>query len=174
MIEMLQSQRLYYRELVPEDAEDMFVLDSNPEVHRYLGNKPVKDIQKIREVIAMVREQYRTNGIGRMAVLLKDTDEFIGWAGLKLDRNVNGHDRFYDIGYRLIQEHWGRGYATEANTFFIKRAFNSLKFAKLNASALTANGASCHVLEKTGLQFVETFDYDGEECRWYELLNPNL
>ena len=53
-------------------------------------------------MIENIRQQYRTNGIGRMAVILKETGEFTGWAGLKLERNVNGHEQFYDIGYRFI------------------------------------------------------------------------
>ena len=86
---MLQSQRLYYREILPTDDEAMFALDSDPEVHRFLGNNPVTDIQQSRDYIKNIRQQYPDNGIGRMAVFIKETDEFIGWAGLKLEHNVN-------------------------------------------------------------------------------------
>ena len=63
------TPRLLLRELQPEDAEAFFDMDSDPEVHRYLGNQPVKDIQRIREMIASVRKQYITNGIGRWAMV---------------------------------------------------------------------------------------------------------
>ncbi|KGO92428.1 GNAT family N-acetyltransferase [Flavobacterium subsaxonicum] len=170
----LETNRLYYRELQPTDDEAMFALDSNPEVHRYLGNKPVTTIEQSRDMIENIRQQYVNNGIGRMAAILKETDEFIGWVGLKLERNVNGRDQFYDIGYRLLQEHWGKGYATEANLFFRDYAFNNLKIQVLNATALTAHKASCRILEKTGLVFTEVFDYDGQECRWFEMINPAM
>jgi RimJ/RimL family protein N-acetyltransferase len=168
----LETNRLYFRELQSTDDEAMFALDSNPEVHRYLGNKPVTSIEQSRAMVENIRQQYLDNGIGRMAALRKDTGAFIGWVGLKLERNVNGRDQFYDIGYRLLQEHWGNGYATEANLFFRDCAFTVLNVKVLNACALTSHKASCRILEKTGLVFTETFDYDGEECRWYEMINP--
>jgi len=122
----MESSRLTYRELLPSDDEAMFELDSNPNVHLYLGNNPATNIEQSRDYIKQVREQYRTNGIGRMAAILKETGEFIGWAGLKLESNVNGHDRFYDVGYRFIECYWGNGYATEAAQFFVNYGFEVL------------------------------------------------
>ena len=114
---LFQSERLYYREFVPSDDVLMFALDSNPEVHTYLGNNPVTDISQVRVYLDSLIDQYKNNGIGRMAAFLKDTNEFIGWGGLKLERNVNGREQFYDIGYRLLPEFWGKGYATESARF---------------------------------------------------------
>lgn len=174
MTKSIETERLYFRELVPSDEEGMFEMDSNPEVHTYLGNNPVKSIEEIRAAISSIMEQYRTNGIGRWAVLLKETGEFIGWAGLKLERNVNGHDSHYDLGYRFIQKHWGKGYASEAAAAFVDYGFNVMRLEKINATANPSNAASRKVLERAGLKFIETFDYEGNEEVWYEMVNPNL
>lgn len=171
---VFETERLFFRELLPSDDLNIFELDSNPEVHRFLGNKPITTIEQSRDYIVNVRGQYERNGIGRQAAILKDTGEFIGWAGLKLEHNVNGHDQFYDIGYRFIQKYWHHGYASEAARFFADYGFNVLKLPKINASAIAAHTASRRVLEKTGLHYVENFDYDGEEAVWYEMVNPNL
>jgi RimJ/RimL family protein N-acetyltransferase len=167
-----ESARLYYRELEPSDAEAMFELDSNPEVHKYLGKKPVTTIEQIHDVIAMIREQYRTNGVGRMAAIEKETGEFIGWAGLKLVPQLNGHENFYDVGYRFIPRYWGKGYATESAQAFVAYGFKELKLEKIVGTVLTENTGSVKALRNAGLQFVEFFDYDGEEAQWYELENP--
>lgn len=164
-----ESARLYYREFTAADDVLLFQLDANPEVHRYLGNNPVTHIDQVREYLASVISQYATNGVGRMTAFLKETDEFIGWGGLKLESNVNGHDRFYDIGYRLLPQFWGRGYATESARFFIDYGFNQLDISVINATALRANTASCNALVKSGLQEIETFDYNGEEAVWFEI-----
>ena len=55
----LETDRLFFREFVSSDAQGMFELDSNPEVHRYLGNKPVQSIEECRAAIANIREQYK-------------------------------------------------------------------------------------------------------------------
>ena len=170
----LETDRLFFREFVSSDAQGMFELDSNPEVHRYLGNKPVQSIEECRAAIANIREQYKKNGIGRWAAILKETGEFIGWAGLKVERNVNGRERFYDLGYRFIQRHWGKGYATEAAIGFVNYGFNEMKLEIINAYADAANAASRRVLEKAGLIFIENFGDAGDEEAWYEIKNPIL
>ncbi|AXG72766.1 N-acetyltransferase [Flavobacterium arcticum] len=174
MLLMLQSERLYYRELLPRDDEAMFSLDSDPEVHRYLGNNPVTNIEQSRDYIKSIRQQYQDNGIGRMAVILKETNEFIGWAGLKLEHNVNDYAQFYDVGYRFMKKYWGNGYATESALFFVDYGFNKLKLEKINACAMVEHIASRRALEKSGLKFIENFDYgEGEMCAWYEINNSN-
>ncbi len=178
MLKPFESERLLYRELLPSDAQVMFEMDNNPEVHRYLGNNPTQTIEETRKVIEMVRKQYIDNGIGRFAAILKETGEWIGWVGLKLERNVNGHETFYDIGYRLRPEFWGKGYATESAIAFVDYGFNVLKAEKICAYADATNKASRRALEKAGLKYVSTFDaelFKDEEDKqavWYEILNP--
>lgn len=172
MCKYIETKRLILRELFPSDDQKMFELDSNPEVHKYLGNNPVTDIEQIREAIANIRQQYMDNGIGRWAVILKETNEFIGWSGLKLEKNVNGHDQYYDLGYRFIQKHWGKGYAIETANAFLKYGFDKLKLDTICAYADAGNNASRNVLEKAGLHYVNTFEYEGGEEVWYEIKNP--
>ena len=173
MSKYIETKRLLLRELYPSDDVKMFILDSNPEVHRYVGKEPVTKIEQVQAAITSVRQQYKDNGIGRWAVILKETNEFIGWAGLKLEKNVNGHEQFYDLGYRFIQDHWGKGYATEAAKAFLDYGFNRLHLATINAWADSENKGSRKVLEKLGFTYVNTFQHDGEEEVWYEIKNPN-
>jgi len=112
---IITTDRLLLRELQPTDAETMFAMDNNPNVHCYLWNTPTQTIEETSAIIAMVWEQYVTYGIGRFAVVLKETNEFIGWAGIKfVTVPENGNVNFYDFGYRLNEKFWGKGYATEA------------------------------------------------------------
>lgn len=172
MSKYIETKRLLLRELFPSDAVKMFELDSNPEVHRYLGKNPVTDIEQCREAIANIRQQYVDSGVGRWAVILKETNEFIGWAGLKLEKDVNGHEQFYDLGYRFIQEHWGKGYATEAAKAFLNYGFSRLNLETINAWTDSENKGSRSVLEKIGFQYVNTFQHEGEEEVWYEIKKP--
>ncbi|KAK5579327.1 hypothetical protein RB653_009009 [Dictyostelium firmibasis] len=169
----LESQRLYFRELESNDDEKLFELDSDQEVHKFLENAVVS-IDQCKDAIISIQKQYKLNGIGRMAVIIKETNEFIGWAGLKIEKNINGHESFYDIGYRFIKRYWGYGYATEASQFFINYGFNVLKVEKICAFANKDNVASRKVLEKSGLKFIEMFKEDNNEEAWYEIINPNL
>ncbi|RYZ36312.1 MAG: N-acetyltransferase [Sphingobacteriales bacterium] len=164
-----ETQRLLFRELQTADAESMFALDSNPSVHRFVGNRPQTNIQQARDVIDFVRKQYESVGIGRWAAIEKATGNFIGWAGLKVERNVNGRGHFYDIGYRLRQEFWGNGYATEATMAWLDYGFREFKADKINAYTDAENKASQRILEKCGLIHTETFEHEGKPWFWYEI-----
>src|SRR5690606_11821069 len=126
----LETDRLLFRPLIAEDDIHLFELDSNPDVHTYLGKTPVTDIQQVRDVIADIQWQYSESGVGRMATIIKETGEFIGWAGLKRERNVTRYGVFYDLGYRFMPQYWGKGYATEAAKAFVDYGFNVLKLEK--------------------------------------------
>ena len=175
MKKSIETERLLLRELGLSDAERMFELDSNPNVHLFLGNKPVKHIDESIYQIKNIQQQYIDFGIGRWAVILKETNEFLGWSGIKFITNeINNHKDFYEIGYRFIEKYWGKGYATEAGKAFVDYAFNEMKVEALYAYADAGNKDSRKILEKLGLQYVNSFEYEGESEVWYELKNPNL
>mgnify|MGYP001554239794 CR=1 FL=1 len=167
---ILETERLILREIIPEDESAFFKMDSDPEVHRFLGNSPVKDLAQIKDVIAFIRKQYLENGIGRWAVVEKDSNEFIGWCGLKyFTETINNHIHIYDLGYRFSKDHWGKGYATEAAKACLEYGFNKMKLKEIYAMTDSRNLNSNKVLKKLGFTFIEKFDYDGDESDWFKL-----
>lgn len=166
----LETERLIHREFVPEDLDNMFELDSDPLVHKYLGNNPVFVKEHLVQVIDSIRKQYIDNGIGRWAVIEKGSNKFIGWSGLKFVREeTNNHIDYYDIGYRLIPKYWGKGYATESATACLQYGFEQLNAEIIYAAAQVENAASNKILQKIGLIFQETFKYHELTCNWYKL-----
>src|SRR5690554_5929279 len=98
-----ETPRLLLREIVEDDIEGFFVLDTDSEVHKYLGNKPLTSWEECAAMIKNIRRQYEENGIGRWAVIDKETGEFAGWAGLKyITEPINDITHFHDVGYRLL------------------------------------------------------------------------
>lgn len=175
MKEPIETDRLLLRELLFSDVDGLFELESNPNVHLFVGNKPVTHIDECRAYVEFIHQQYKDFGTGRWAVILKETNEFLGWSGIKFITNeINNHKDFYEIGYRFIEKHWGKGYATEAGKAFIDYAFNEMKVDALYAYADAGNENSRKILEKLGLRYVNSFEYEGELEVWYELKNPNL
>lgn len=167
-----ETERLRLREIVPSDDIGLYEMDSDPEVHIHLGNKPAKNIEEVRKQIANIRQQYLENGIGRWAVINKETGDFMGWAGIKIEKNINGHHRFYDLGYRFKPSYWNKGFATEAAKAFVDFGFTELKVDKICAYSSAANRASHNVLSKCGLQHINTFIYEGGDELWFEIENP--
>ncbi|WP_293789385.1 GNAT family N-acetyltransferase [uncultured Pedobacter sp.] len=165
-----ETDRLILRELIPEDAEGMFEMDSDPEVQRYLGNKPVKSITQSLANIEFIRKQYIDNGIGRWAVIEKATGDFVGWSGLKLiTETTNNHINYYDLGYRFSKRFWGKGYATETAKAARDYGFNELNLNEIIGIADINNLGSIHVLEKVGLKRISIFDHGGAKHYWMKI-----
>lgn len=172
----LTTEHLLLRPLQLADAPSMYELDCDPLVHRYLGGiggpRP-STLADSEATIRFIQAQYAANGIGRWAVALRTTGEFMGWAGLKLVAGpVNGQRDFYDLGYRFIPRYWGQGYGYEAARAWLRAGFDTLKVARICAYADVANAGSRRILAKIGLQQGATFVESRTECVWYEAKNP--
>ncbi|GAB3198486.1 RimJ/RimL family protein N-acetyltransferase [Pontibacter aydingkolensis] len=166
----VETERLILRELLPSDESGIFELDSDSDVQRYLGNKPIKRVEDARKSIEFIRQQYLDNGIGRWAVIEKETNCFVGWAGLKFVREAtNNHINYHDLGYRLIKKYWGKGYATESAKASLDYGFEKLKLKEIYSMADVNNIASRKVLEKVGLKLLNSFDLNGVAHNWFRI-----
>jgi ribosomal-protein-alanine N-acetyltransferase len=157
---ILETARLRLREMVEADVHDVYLLNSSPNVMRYLGAE--RPLSSLDEALTLLRErifpQYQRYGVGRWAVILKDNGLFIGWCGLKYQPAANE----YDLGYRFIQNYWGKGYATEAARGVLEYCRQHLIGKRIVGKALLENVGSIRVLEKIGMQFERTEeDSDG-------------
>ena len=171
---ILETERLIMREMRHDDAEALFDMDSNPNVHIYHWQKPYATIDEIHTYIEMIRNQYERNNIGRFSTIVKETNELIGWTGIKYidDHIENGNTNFYDYGYRLHEKHWNKGYATEASIAWLDYGFNQMNIKEMNAYTHSENGASNHVLQKVGFNFIENYiDKHGTPWKWWQMKN---
>ena len=170
LLQAFETERLFLRPLILADADRLFLLDSDPEVMKYIGVPVLEKPEESIKVIEKIQNQYQRFGIGRFAVVEKESGLLIGWSGLKYyDDTLNGHQDFYELGYRFLPETWGKGYATEAGKAFVDKAFTEIKLENLYACAHIGNQASNHILKKLGfLQNGQFTEPDGE-CYWYEM-----
>ncbi|PKQ62589.1 GNAT family N-acetyltransferase [Labilibaculum filiforme] len=171
-MKLFETERLYLREILPTDAESMFEMDSDVEVYKFLGRRPIRDIGQSKKMIESIREQYTKNGIGRWAIVEKESGNFIGWTGFKLEKeNYNGRSDFYNLKFRLLRKYWGKGYVTEATKAAIQYAFEELKLTEIFSMTLVSNLKSQRVLEKLGFKLKDKFNYQGDDITWYKLEN---
>ena len=169
----VETPRLILSEIISEDLDRIFLLDSNPDVMRYIGVEPVKTIEESVETIKKIQRQYRENGIARWAVIEKESNLLIGWSGLKLlTEPINGFKNVYELGYRFLPEFWGKGYATEAGKAVLAYGFNEMNLDKIYACVDIKNSSSDKILkDKLGFVSQGTFvdPLDNATCFWYEL-----
>jgi RimJ/RimL family protein N-acetyltransferase len=161
---ILETDRLLLREFVEEDAEAFFELNSDPEVVRFVPDKPLLSVEQARQLLVdHPISDYRKHGFGRGACILKSTGEQIGFAGLKYLEELGE----VDVAYRLLPRHWGQGFATEVALASVRFGFANLGLRQIIGLVMPENTASARVLEKTGLRYVETVTFWGHQFSKY-------
>lgn len=164
---ILYTERLHLREFDVSDAKKIYELNADPEVIRYTGDKAFVSVAETRAFLENYSD-YKRNGYGRWIVELKDTNEVIGWCGLK-----KHSDGMVDIGYRFFRKNWGKGYATESAKACIKYGFEKLGIHEIIGRSAEKNIASCKVLENIGLNYFKRETCDGlENAKIYKILRP--
>lgn len=153
------------RKLTKEDAKDFYELNLDTEVLKYTGDKPFDNLQASIDFLTSY-DQYEKFGVGRLAVIDKDTSNFMGWCGLKYSPDNNE----YDIGFRFHRNYWNKGYATETSKKCLDIGFSVLEIEKIVGRAMKENIGSIKVLEKIGMTFKGNFDFEGREGVIYEVI----
>jgi [ribosomal protein S5]-alanine N-acetyltransferase len=165
----LETERTILRKLTKKDAINFYNLNLDEEVLKFTGDKPFENIQSAIDFLTSY-DQYEKYGVGRLAVIEKNTSKFLGWCGLKYCEDKNE----FDIGFRFYKNCWNKGFATETAKRCIDFGLSELKIDKILGRAMTENTASIKVLEKIGLTFKEKFDFGGFEGVIYEITEENI
>lgn len=159
-----ETPRLYLREITVDDAENAYLLNLDPEVVKYTGDDPFESIEEARKFLAAYTH-YQKYGFGRWGVIEKQSNEFLGWCGLKYEEQLDE----FDIGFRFFKKHWNKGYATEAAKACLELGFTKFKMKTIVGRAMHANKASIAVLQKIGLSYWKDFDFDEHPGIIYKL-----
>lgn len=156
----LETGRLTLRRFSEDDVDNLFDLNRDPEVMRYITGGRSTPREQIRdEIIPFHLDFYgRCDQFGTWAAEARSTWDFLRWFHFR-----PGPGQSADLGYRLRRAAWNLGYATEGSRALIHKGFADLGVQRVFAHAMAANAASRRVLEKSGLTLVRLSPYAGTE-----------
>ena len=163
-MKVLETERLYLREITEDDAESAYQLNLDEDVIKYTGDASFHDIDTARTFIKNY-DHYLKYHFGRWAVIRKTDETFLGWCGLKYIPELDE----IDIGFRFFKKFWNKGYATESAIACLELGFHKFNLQQIVGRARKENIASIKVLEKIGLHYWKDFDFDGEEGVVYKI-----
>ena len=150
---ILETERLYLREMNQSDFEDLAEILQNPRVmYAYEHDFSDNDVQ---EWLDRQITRYEKYGFGLWAVILKNTDEMIGQAGLTMQPYKD--TEVLEIGYLLKERFWHYGYASEAANGCKKYAFEQLNRDKVYSIIKSDNYASMKVAKSMGMKKEDEF-----------------
>jgi RimJ/RimL family protein N-acetyltransferase len=158
------TDRLTLRRFTVADEDNLFELNNDPEVMRFLnGGQPTPRAEVRTRIIPTFLGYYdRFEGRGFWAAEETATGQFLGWFHFRPPLpdadSPPGWDEegVAELGYRLRRSAWGRGYATEGSRALIAKGFTELGVQRVVAETVAGNWGSRRVLEKSGLIQVAT------------------
>ncbi len=166
MKKVIETERLILRPFTLDDAEASFSMSQNPEVMKFLGGVDHGTVEEHREMLRKsVITDYEKHGFGRHAVIHKETNEYMGFTGLKYVIELDE----VDIGYRLNHQFWRQGYGYESTLPCVDFAFNELGLDRIVSLAKVENIASTALMKKLGLTYEKEVHIYDEDAVYYAL-----
>lgn len=163
----LESERLYLRKLVEDDFDIFYHLESDPAVMRYIGGPKSK--KEARDRMQRSFNQYEDGtGFAKWMAVEKATNEPIGWFVLT---PLDGTKQI-EIGYRLLESSWNKGYATEMAKVVLDYGFNTLDLDRIVGITHLENEASAKVLKKIGLDYIGIDYFYNRDVHFYAKDKP--
>jgi RimJ/RimL family protein N-acetyltransferase len=149
----LETERLLLRRFTEDDIDAVFAMRSDADLMRFI-RAPQRDRKEAESWLKLVSSRWETERIGFCAVIEKSSNRFAGWCGLWRLKETGETE----VGYALVKDFRGRGYASEASEAFLVYGFEILGFREIVAVARPENRASRAVMERLGM----SYDYTGK------------
>lgn len=156
--QMLRTQRLLLRPWRDEDRAPFAALNADPQTMQHFPATLTR-AESDALVDRLIARRAET-GLCFMAVERRSDAAFIGMVGL----NHVGYDTPFtpavEIGWRILREHEGQGYVTEAARAWLDHGFQKLNLPRIVAFTVPANTRSRAVMTRLGMTHIEDGDFD--------------
>ena len=155
-----ESERLLIRPTIEEDAELIYQLMNTPKFIEFVGDREINSIQDAEKYIQVkMLPQLNTLGYSSYSIITKADGAKIGTCGLYNRDGVDG----IDIGFGLLPQYEGLGYAYESVHRVLKAAFEEFEIEEIKAITSIENISSQRLLEKLGLEMIGTTKLPNED-----------
>ena len=154
MKKILETKRLFLREMTMSDLDALFAVLGDKEIMQHYPYS--FDEERVRSWIERNMKRYTDDGFGLWAVCLKDTGEMIGDCGLTL-QNIDGQ-MLPEIGYHIRKDQQRKGYAKEAAMAVRDWAFGNTEYPALYSYCKYTNVGSFKTAESIGMNFEKEYE----------------
>ena len=172
------SERLGFRTFDEADTSEMVSMNNNQNVMRFFPFCPNE--QQTKDFMKRMNKEFEKKKYCYFAVDRLDTKEFIGFIGL-LDQDYDApFTPCTDIGWRLKEEHWYKGFATEGALACLNYAFTKLNKEIIYSTAPQINLPSLSVMKKIGMKKEGSYEHSRllnypkiRTCDYYSIKKAN-
>jgi ribosomal-protein-alanine N-acetyltransferase len=146
---IFETERLYVRQFIFSDFANFYKLHSSKDAMQFFMSGQ-KSMSEAIAVFSYIQNHQKKYGYSYWAVFKKDTDEFIGQAGVTYTEKQD-----LNLCFAFLKEFWGKGYATETINAVIKWVFENTSENHITAMAMPHNTKSRKLMEKIGMKYID-------------------
>lgn len=150
---VIETEQFILRDLTMEDLPVWHQILSDQETMQYYP-KPF-DLDKTKSWVEWNLDNYSRYGFGLWAIILKETNQFIGDCGMTMQK-IHGQMK-PEIGYHIDKRFWRKGYASQAAKACLQYAFENTDFDEVYSYQKYTNIPSRKTAEKMGMTFREEY-----------------
>ena len=156
-----ETDRLVLRDWREEDWPRFWAATNTPAVMRWLGG--VADDAKRRGAQDRLLSYTRDHGHTFWVVERKDDGAILGFCGLKRCNQQGGPIGMMEVGWRLREDAWGKGYAKEAAKASLDLAFERFSADEVVALTVMGNEGSWGLMKRLGMRRREDLDFENAD-----------
>lgn len=171
---LFTSDRLGFRPWSLADIPAMHTINSDPQVMRFFPSLP--SLEQTTNFVERMQGQQERNGYCYFATERLEDGQLVGFIGLAEQTYEADFTPCVDIGWRLAQSAWGKGYATEGALRCLDYGFQEQGLKHILSVAPKVNTPSIKVMQKIGMSWVNNFQHPAledfpelAECVLYEI-----
>ena len=161
-----QSKRLNYRKYRDNDLDAYLQVSMNEEVMAYITGYSLEEEEAVERFNKVLKENEVHPVLGCYFVSRREDDVYIGTSKLI---PVKGEPAHCEIGYALLPDYWGLGYATEMVEYLVDYARNSSEIRRIMAIVDPEHMVSIHILRKFGFEKYDEGTYYKLPAWYYKL-----
>jgi RimJ/RimL family protein N-acetyltransferase len=154
----LRTPRLLMRAWRESDREPFAALNADPEVMAHFP-EPLTRVRS-DHMIALIEAEFARNGFGLWALEVAETGRFIGFAGLNEVAFTAHFTPAVEVGWRLVRDAWGHGYATEAARAALSYGFDEAGLEEVVSFTAVTNLRSQAVMRRLGMSHDPADDFE--------------
>lgn len=152
-----ETERLGFRRWKEDDKIPLAKMNANVKVMKYFTNVLLK--KQSDEFVDKIMKHFNEQGFGLWVVEIKEAHVFIGFIGFFMATFESDFTPCVEIGWRLDNKYWNKGYATEGAKACIKYGFDILGMNAIYSFTSQLNKPSMNVMKKIGLEEASTFNH---------------
>ena len=157
---LIETERLRLRPVTVDDTELMLAIWNDPAFIRNVSDRGIRTVEQAREAIESgAQKLFEDYGYGPYCMSLKSDGTLIGICGLFKRDNLEDPD----IGFGVLPDYCGNGYAGEAAAAVVNFARNELGITALTAIVSPTNAPSVGLIKKLGLTFDQMITMPGDD-----------